>query len=173
MEIVLLAPGPSMSQALADSMRGEFVGAVGNCWELAPWAKFMAANDRHWWMKYPEARLFKGRKFSANNVKGVERLPQAQSSWNSGVLLLAAAVHLGATSIRLYGFDMHGTHYFGEYKNGLRNTRPERRRVHFQQYAQWQRQNPAIKVVNCTPGSALKCFPMESSHEVPAARNVA
>ena len=42
-EIVLLAPGPSMSQCLADSLRGGVVGAVSNCFQLAPWADFMVA----------------------------------------------------------------------------------------------------------------------------------
>jgi len=161
MEIVLLAPGPSMSQGLADSVRHEPVGVVGNCWELAPLALFLAANDRHWWMKYPEAKGFAGRKFSSNRMAGVEVLPGSRTVWNSGVLALTAAVHLGATRIRLYGFDMHGTHYFGPYTNGLRNTAPDRRQVHRQQYAQWARQHRSIEVINCTPGSALGCFPFE------------
>lgn len=174
MEVVLLAPGESMSQALADSMRGRFVGVVTSCFPLAPRANFLAANDRHWWTKYPDARKFEGRKFSANRIAGVEKLEGAVSNWNSGVLALEAAVYLGATSIRLYGFDMRGTHFFGPYVNGLRNTTADSRRVHRKQYAVWAKRHPQIDVINCTPGSALGVFPMEGDDaQTPAQRNVA
>lgn len=52
---ILLAPGPSMSQALADSVRGHRVVAINNVYELAPWADCLAANDLSWWRKHPEA----------------------------------------------------------------------------------------------------------------------
>src|SRR5690606_17149021 len=122
MECDLLAPGPSASQALADSLRGGFVGVVGNAYELAPWANFMAATDRKWWEKHPAAMRFAGRRFTAHRIDGTERPPNSQTNWNSGVLALEVAVHLGATVIRLHGFDMHGTHFFGPYTNGLKNT---------------------------------------------------
>jgi hypothetical protein len=161
-EIVLLAPGPSMSQGLADSLRGHVVGVVSNCFLLAPWADFLVAQDRQWWLKHPEAQQFKGRKFSANRmIPGVERVERSFTNWNSGVLALQVCVQLGAASIRLYGFDMRGTHFFGPYTNGLSNTTPSRRAVHLNQYAVWARRNPGIQVINCTPGSALQCFPFE------------
>lgn len=160
MDVVLLAPGPSMSQELADSFRGQCVGVVGNCFELAPWADFMAAQDRKWWDAHPQAKEFVGRKFSANEIPGVERVKGALPNWNSGVLALYAAVHvMGATRIRLHGFDMHGSHYFGPYTNGLGNTKPERRLVHHNQYRAWAMKHAHIEVLNCTPGSALDCFP--------------
>jgi hypothetical protein len=159
MEVVLLAPGPSMSQGLADSFRGRVAGAVGNCYELAPWADFMAAQDRKWWGKYPEAKGFPGRKFSCNAIDGVERV-KGPPNWNSGVVALYAAVHvIGATRILLYGFDMHGSHYFGPYTNGLGNTLPARRNTHLCQYRAWAMKHPHIDVLNCTEGSALDCFP--------------
>jgi hypothetical protein len=160
MEVVLLAPGPSMSQDLADSFRGRVVGVVSNCFELAPWADFMAAQDRKWWEKYPQAKQFAGRKFSANRIAGVERVAGALTNWNSGVLALQAAVHvMGAKRILLYGFDMHGTHFFGRYENGLGNTIPSRRLVHLKQYRSWAAKHQKVEVINCTPGSSLDCFP--------------
>ena len=162
MEFVLLAPGPSMSRDLAESMRGQRVGVVSNVFELAPWADFLAANDRAWWRAYPEAINFAGRRFSSSEFPGVERCRPGNTQWASGVLALQAAVNLGAKRIRLYGFDMHGSHYFGEYTNGLVNTKPYRRAVHLQQFRDWARANPRVEVVNCTPGSALDCFPMEA-----------
>lgn len=163
LEVVLLAPGPSMSQALADSLRSsEMVGAVSNCFQLAPWADFMAAQDRQWWQKHPEARHFQGRRFSGNRmIPGVERVERSFTNWNSGVLALQVCAQMGATHVRLYGFDMHGTHFFGLYQNGLGNTTELRRKVHLKQYEDWARKNPSVTVVNCTPGSALRCFPFE------------
>jgi hypothetical protein len=148
-----------MSLDLAESLRGRSVGVVGNCFELAPWADFLAANDKQWWWKHPQALEFRGRKFSANRIDGVEQAGKSRTCWNSGVLALQVAVNLGAEVIRLHGFDMQGTHYFGPYTNGLANTRPHRREVHKKQYQVWARLNRNVKVINCTPGSALDCFP--------------
>jgi len=157
-EIDLLGPGPSASASLAERLRGRRVGVVSNAFELAPWAEFLAASDRQWWDKYPEARQFAGTRYSSHRIGGVIQLPGAPTNWNSGVLGLAVAASLGATLVRLHGFDMHGSHFFGPYTNGLRNTVPARRQIHQLQFAQWARQNPHVRVVNCTPGSALRCF---------------
>jgi hypothetical protein len=163
MIFVLLAPGPSLSQALADSVRGFRVGVLTSAYPLAPWAEFLAATDAGFWRKYPEAKDFAGAKYSAAKV-GDEvaqvTTPHVGLSSSSGVLGLEVAKQRGATRILLLGFDHRGTHFFGPYKNGLRNT-PERRRLeHEQQFAQWGRVNKDIEVWNCTEGSALKCFPM-------------
>lgn len=164
MEVALLAPGPSMSQALADSLRGQMVGVVGNCFELAPWAAFLVAQDRAWWRSHPAAMTFAGRRFSANRIDGLELVPGAQTRWNSGVLALHAAVHcIGAGRIWLYGFDMRGTHYFGPYTNGLSNTTAASRDRHLKQYRAWAATHRSVEVINCTPGSALDCFPHATS----------
>lgn len=160
-EFDLLAPGPSASLDLAESLRGRRVGAVGNAFQLAPFAEFMAASDRQWWKAHPEAMEFSGQRYSGHILSRVIQLPCSRTNWNSGVLAMAVAVFLGAKLIRLHGFDMHGTHFFGPYTNGLGNTQPARREIHKQQYAQWHRQNPQVTVINCTPGSALRCFPFD------------
>lgn len=146
-----------MSQALADGFRGQWVGVVSNCFELAPWADFLVAQDAAWWAAYPQAKRFLGRKFSSQMIDGVERI-DGPSSLNSGCLALTVAAKLGASLIRLYGFDMHGTHFFGPYDNGLKNTVEARRQIHLRQYDAWAKANPGIEVINCTPGSAIRCF---------------
>lgn len=163
MQFVLLAPGPSMSQAVADSVRGQKVGVVTSAYPLAPWADFLAATDVQWWLKNPEARKFAGRKFSPNRIgDGVEKIRTKLviSCCNSGVLALECAKRLGATRILLLGFDMGLGHYFGQYTNGLSNTTAQRRVVHHAQFASWAKANRDIEVLNCTPGSALQAFPM-------------
>lgn len=138
------------------------LGVVGNAYELVQGAEFLLAADRGWWLKHPDAEAFNGRKFcNIDGVLGTEFIG-LPPDLNSGVLALTIAVRLGATSIRLYGFDMHGSHFFGPYQNGLRNTNEARRAVFLAQYAEWAKANSRINVLNCTPGSALKCFPRET-----------
>lgn len=151
-----------MSRELAESVRGNRVCVVGNTYELAPWADVLVANDAKWWRLHPEAHGFAGRKFSANKIAGVEQIqPNTYGSRsNSGVLALDCLRNLGATRVVLLGFDMHGSHFFGKYTNGCANTNDQRRRIHLAQYARWAKRNQDIQVINCTPGSALQCFPM-------------
>lgn len=163
-EFHLLAPGPSMSQAVADSVRGKRVGVVGCCYQLAPWAEFLASTDMDWWDKYPDAYAFAGLKYAGQNVcRGVMRAADSTTDMNSGVLALTVAAQLGARTIYLYGFDMHGSHYFGEYTNGLPNTPEYRRRIHIRQYEAWAMNHAGIRVINRTPGSALTCFKFEET----------
>lgn len=136
------------------------LGVVGNAYELVPGATFLVAADRGWWLKHPEAASFEGRKFC--NTPGVHEYIGLPPELNSGVLALTVAVRLGAKRIRLYGFDMHGSHFFGPYQNGLRNTSETRRAVFLKQYEEWAKANSRISVLNCTPGSALTCFPRET-----------
>lgn len=159
----LLAPGPSATAKQAARIRaaGIPLGVVGNAFELAPWAEFLAATDSAWWRKYPAAREFAGRKYTMHTIKHAERIRlPGVTVCNSGVLALECAKRKGATRILLAGFDMHGSHFFGKYTNGLSNTSEAKRRTHLAQYASWSRANKAIEVFNCTEGSALTCFPM-------------
>lgn len=160
----VLAPGPSMSQALADRVRGlGFVVAVGNAYELAPWADALVANDLTWWKEHPEATKFTGRKFCTKTLSGTERHrgKGVSSDANSGMLGIDVAVEVfKASPVYLLGFDFHGTHFFGPYKNGCSNTSPTSREKHKRQMKSWRMLHPRANVVNCTPGSALKVFPV-------------
>ena len=165
MHFVVLAPGPSMSQSVADSVRGENVICVNNTFELAPWALALCAQDYRWWRAYPAARDFAGRKFTTNVIDGIERILDpavVATGSSSGLLGLEVARSVfGATSIDLYGFDNHGTHYFGKHPDPLRHTHAARFQVFNQQFTQWARQFKDVRVVNRTPGSALTAFPFE------------
>lgn len=140
-------------------MRGLLVVAVNGAYELAPWADALAANDYAWWAANPAAKDFAGRKFSANNIRGVERIKGVESHHCSGVLGLEVAKQLGARRIILLGADMRGGHFFGSYAaSGLKDTTAQRREIHKQQFAKWGKINRDIEVINCAPGSALECF---------------
>ena len=165
----LLAPGPSATadQAARAHEAGIPLGVVGCAFQLAPWAEFIAASDRGWWRKYPEAMELTGSKYSMTKWPDVEKVsvPYLGQVCNSGVLALEVAKNRGAKRIILLGFDMHGTHFFGQYRNGLRNTTPTQRAQHHKQYEQWARANKDIQVINCTNGSRLTCFPKASLDE--------
>jgi hypothetical protein len=161
----ILCTGPSLTQAVVDAVRGMRVIAVNNAFELAPWAEALAANDMAWWKRNPSAREFAGRKFSTNILPDVERVISGNvlTESCSGVLGLEVAKIIGAKPgdpILLLGVDFHGSHYFGEYTNGLKNTTDARRKVHARQFENWAKVNKGYTVYNCTPGSALRAFPM-------------
>lgn len=150
----LLATGPSMSQALADRVAHMPRVVVSNAYELAPDADALVSSDAAWWRVHRAATEFKGRKFSIGYVSDVERL-QLPSSSNSGLLAMHVAALLGATRLLLLGYDMAGSHYFGPHPTPLQNTTPDRFDILKRQFARWA----GVPVINCTPGSALDCFP--------------
>ena len=164
----IFATGPSMSQEIADRARGKYPAvAVSDAFRLAPWADALVSNDKAWWRANPDAFEFAGRKFAgvqASELDGVEavkpRFPFT-SSCNSGLMAMRVARDkLGATKLLLFGFDMHGSHFFGPHKEPLRNTTPERFKVLIRQFNFWDgRFTKICEVVNLTKGSELKCFP--------------
>lgn len=89
---------------------------------------------------------------------------------SSGYQALNLAVHYGADSIYLCGYDMHyggnSRHYFeglsdvaGEYPKHLRKFSTFDGLI--KQYETIPKMNPELKVYNCTKGSALTCFPYQ------------
>lgn len=159
----ILAPGPSASLALALRLPHPF-GVVNCAYLLAPEAEFLAAVDMAWWRAYPEALNFAGKRFSVHKVPHVT--PVRMPAVNSGVLALEVAKRQGASRIFLHGFDFHGSHFFGPYVNGLKNTPEKKRDLHRGQFKHWRKANGKIEVFNCTPDSALTCFPSVSGHDL-------
>lgn len=159
---VILATGPSMSQVVANSVRGRCGGvvAISDAYVLAPWADALVSTDATWWNAHPAALKFAGRKFCSARLQGTEQILVAgpfPPGSNSGLQGMRVAAEIfKATKLVLLGFDMHGTHFFGQHRPPLRNTTVKRMEVHKQQFARWK----SCPVVNCTPKSALKCFPL-------------
>lgn len=160
----VLAPGPSAQKLAPLALRCDRLGVVSNAFQLVQRADFLVAADRGWWLKHPEALGFEALRFcSFPSVADTEHTGMPPEI-NSGVAALEVAKRLGARSIRLFGFDMHGTHFFGPYINGLRNTSELRRRVMLAQFSDWAKANRHVEVINCTPGSAIQCFPFGEQH---------
>lgn len=163
----ILASGPSMSQELADSLRGRCsVAAVSNTWRLAPWCDVLVSADAAWWAQHPEALECPAAKYGAMpsflTVPGVERI-QANGV-NSALLAVMVAVQRGATRVLLCGLDLHGSHYFGDHPEPLFNPRErefERFRRQFTAY-----RPSGVAIINCTPGSSLACYPFAPLEEM-------
>lgn len=172
----ILATGPSMSQAVADSVRGRCgVIAVNDAYRLAPWADALVANDAKWWRYHSQALRFAGRRFCSSRIVGTEPLPPSarhSACCNSGLQAMRVARDVfGAQLIVLLGYDQRGLHFFGAHPQPLRNTSAQRRAVHQKQFAAFD--TTKCQVVNCTPGSALQCFPMGDLDLVLPAREAA
>ena len=152
----VLATGPSMSQEVADSVRGRCsVIAVSDAYRLAPWADVLVSQDAGWWRVHPDSKDFKGRKFAGVDVPDVEKFPSA-SGCNSGLLACQVAVSLGAKRILLLGVELRGAHFFGLHPKPLRNTQPHRFDAFQEQFKRYQPKG--VDIVNVTDRSALKCY---------------
>lgn len=177
---VILASGPSMSEEVAQTVRyaaGYRVIVVNNTIDLAPWADMLYAADVAWWMQHEKKwRPFTGLKVScadANPYKDVLMLKVGSTEGfdpdpsiictggNSGYQAMCVAVHAGCSRILLCGFDMRPGHWHKEHAWPLRVTTEER-------YEQWVKRfatlvdplaRRGVVVQNCTPDSALQCWP--------------
>jgi len=172
LDFVLLATGQSVTPDQVEYVREVHEAgkcgavAISDMYKLAPWADALVSNDRNWWENNPDASKFQGRRFCGVPYPGVERLEQTgefNSGVNSGLQGMRVARNVfRASRILLVGFDMHGTHYFGRHPEPLKNTTPERFLKLLRQFDGWR----FGEVINCTPGSALKRFPMGDLSEV-------
>ena len=163
----VLATGPSMSLEFARSVMWRCaVVAVSDAYKLAPWADAIASSDRAWWMANPEAMEMKCQKYCGITFdvpEGVTKFEGALSGSNSGLLGLKVAVSKGAKKVLLLGFDMGGTHYFGEHKPPLKNTKTERFAVFNEQFRRYRPKG--VEIINCTPDSQLDAYPKKRLEE--------
>lgn len=179
MQAVVIATGPSLTKDQVSSVKrwrqccgsgccgnpteadDRRVIAVSDAYKLAPWADGLVSQDVAWWRHYPEALEFPGRKFTCNEHPGAERITNAgaiTTGTNSGLLACHVAVSVyKATRVLLLGIDLQGTHYFGKHPEPLKNTTDARFSVMRTQFAQWSHRG--VEVINCSPDSALTCFP--------------
>lgn len=157
----VLATGPSMSQTVAETVRGRCkVIAVSDAYRLAPWADALVSTDAKWWKHHADALKFAGEKWSAapsfvQQHEGIRRF-LADSHTNSGLLAMMVAQGMGAKRILMLGFDLGGAHFFGAHPAPLKNTTPDRFEAFKRQFQYFQPRG--VDIVNVTPGSALNCY---------------
>jgi hypothetical protein len=192
--VIVLASGASLTQAEADQCREATLGknayliAVGNAAHLVP-ADIAYACDGRWWDHYGHAVRGAAYRYGmkgAADGRGV-RLIEGREGWGlsseSGWVFWGGRLPIGGNSgaqavqlawhqydpdrIALLGFDMHGTHFFGEHKaDGLSNPLPQNFHHWIEGFEVLERQLAinGCQLVNCTKGSALNVLrvPLET-----------
>jgi hypothetical protein len=180
---IIAGSGPSLTPAVAEQLREQRVIAVNDAYKLLPFAVALYAADADWWDHNQGAQDFAGEKWScwtvAHEIQARKRIAKAWGvklisgyrgavfskdpsrvayGLHSGFQATGIAIHRGASFIVLVGFDMRGTHFFGEHQ------RPLRQRPSFGKWISvWEqamRSLPqGLRIVNATPGSALLPVP--------------
>lgn len=179
--VAILCSGPSLKQQDIDLVRGRCrVIAINDTYRLAPWADILYACDSRWWDCNPQALNFAGLKICLDDcttypvVRIMKRSGHTgfdddpgtlRTGSNSGYQATHLAAHLGATRIILLGADMRSigrgrSHFFGDHAPPLRNDSPYEAFVQNFRTLAPELVKRGISVVNCTPGSALDCFPI-------------
>ncbi len=190
-ECIVAATGPSLTPEVAEQCKGHHVIAVNDAYRLMPWAEVLYSCDRAWWRVHQGCPGFTGEKWSSHSTGNNDKLDVAKDyglrlvrgndaegfsfdpsvihyGSNSGFQAINLAIHFGAKVIKLVGFDMRHVdgkrHFFGNHPAPLHNHMHYSQLIrHFKKAA---KHLPAdIKIINCTPGSALDCFPMGTLSE--------
>lgn len=193
---IVAAPGPSLDAATAEKCRGFHVVAVGDAYRLFPFAHVLYHCDAAWWNYHLGVPGFAGEKWSSHGnpahdnkeiaalrhqLRLVRGRDAAGFSYddrvvhygdNSGFQAINVAGHkIGwRGTIALVGFDMRAVdgkrHFFGNHPDCLTQTG-----TGFQKWpAKFARAAGSlpskVKIINCTPESALTCFPMDKLENV-------
>ena len=176
--IVILAGGPSLSQEAVSQSRHLITIAINDSYLLGPWAGYHYFCDKKWYEWHKESyeyKAFQGVRITQDDiddpkvlrVKGAHKDGLSESpevihyGSNSGFQALNIAYLLGAKRIILLGYDMKiaksgKAHWFGDH--------PDKVRSNYQSW--WSRFSVVadqlkgkVEVINCSPDSALQCFP--------------
>lgn len=174
----IFAGGPSLTQDQVDRSRGLRTIAINNSHELAPWADVLYFCDKRWYEWHTAAvRAFAGLVVTLENydIDGVHHLHNMgrdglylepdglMTGRNSGIQAINLAVHFGVRRILLLGYDMRvvgeRTHWHGGHPR-VQNPNVYRRAMLpcFETLVA-PLADLGVKVVNCTPDSALQTFP--------------
>jgi hypothetical protein len=180
--VIVAAPGPSLSSNIAEQCRAHRTIAVQDAWRLMPWADVLYACDLKWWRAHDGCKAFAGERWSTHDTGNNDKREAAKSYGvrlvagkpgsvfstdpalirygnNSGFQGVNFAILSGASRIVMVGFDMQGSHFFGDHPKPLRN--PSNFATFIRAFETAAKSLPAgVEIVNATPGSALKCFPI-------------
>lgn len=187
--VFILASGPSLTVQQVEKVHEWRNGAearkvivINTTFRLAPWADVLYGCDAPWWRLYHDevSKAFHGEQWtqdrlahSSLGVNWIESQPLPglgrragiiHQGQNGGFQAINLAYQAGAIRVYLLGFDMQGGHWHGDHPAPLTNPRPylfDAYKRHFLTLARDLR-STACQVVNCTPDSALTCFPVMS-----------
>lgn len=178
------------NECRARHAQGWKVLAVNDAWRILPFADAMYTTDRYWWDVHGDVP-FAGERWASNSINlGIDDDKRAWGKAealrinlvdaadgnefcthpgrihygsNSGFAAVNLAIQLGATEIKLVGFDMKRTggreHFFGDHPPGLHNGSDFAPFIYAFTVASKAMPN-GVTITQCTPDSALRCFPM-------------
>lgn len=190
--VAVLASGQSMSQAVADAVHAAGIPAIviNETFRLAPWADMLYGADGAWWkVRQDEALHFRGLKVTAHeaciypqvmllNDTGTAGFDPDPGSIRTGGNGGYAGIHIAAQGraarILACGFDMRPGHWHGDHPEPLRNAEEVTYRKWIGRFGLLARElaQRHVDVLNCTPGSALPCFPIVGLEDAIASRAV-
>lgn len=186
----ILGGGPSLTKDDAERVQGRgWVLAINEAYRIcSPRVHYFC--DLSWWLANREKVLLHPAKYRVSigtDMDGTLRLHSSGYAHlstdpgtlghgaNSGFQALNLAFLFGAKTIVLLGFDMRAdengkTHWHEPHRNGLTQERfkwllANRMIPAFWRIAQ-SLKDAGVRVINCTPNSALKCFEMRTLDEV-------
>lgn len=181
---ICIATGASVTQADVDFCKGRGkVYAVKEAYLMAPWADALYCADEDWWASKKGVPDFAGEKWTVSHdaarvyglkwIAGTSDIEWGQTDkliaygGNSGFQAFNLSVVQGAKKVILLGYD-YGLS--GDTKHWFDNTE-HKRESRPSNYATWtERMHKAarhipVPVINCSPRSAIKCFPKMSVQE--------
>lgn len=187
--VVVAGSGPGLTEDVAARCQHHSTIAVNDAYLLMQHAQVLYAADSDWWDHHAGVRAFKGERWSVletydpmlyrrklfisnkYHVKlvggsgGTAFSPDPQYvtyGSNSGFQAINLAMHFGAVRIVLVGFNMNGDHFFGKHPPPLRNSDPG---AFIKYFAEAAALGGHTEIINATPNTELKCFPMMSLDE--------
>lgn len=192
--VIVAASGPSLTKDIAEQCKGHRIIAVNDAYKLMPFADVLYACDAKWWYHHEGCPSFDGEKWSSHSehndkrdvflrykvrVARGEQVPMfsadsalihygGKGGANGGFQAVNIAILWGAAFILLVGFDMRTvngkSHFFGDHPAGFVKQSPYKDFI--AAFDKAAKQIPkGVQIINCTEGSALKCFPSMSLYD--------
>ena len=185
---VVLASGPSLTDEqviLVENSEAKTIAVNSTAFKMAI-PDVVYAGDFLWW-KVSHNKIDVGRaatpvrwtcdrtaaeRYQLNWVKGVNALglgrgPHIHTNGNSGAQAINLAYLFGCRRILLLGFDMKlgpkgEKHWHGDHPSPLMQGMCFGDWIHKFNHLAVDLKKEGCEVINCTPGSALTCFPMST-----------
>lgn len=186
--VFVLGGGPSLAGFDVERLRDRRVFAVNMSLYLCPWADLLFFMDTHWFNEnraaveaFPGVVVTGSRHAKAalpDKLKRVGFVNKAEFEFGthelkfcrtSGHAAVAVAIAMRATRIVLLGFDMRlangRSHYHDAYGTQDMKLFRDDFLIHFQGWNEAARRC-GVRIINCTPDSALTEFPVATLDEV-------
>lgn len=176
--VAVLASGPSLSQEIVDGIHDMRIIAINRQFELAPHADIFYGSDSKFWRQYvDQIRPLGGEMIclEPNVPAGVQSMKRSEVAFdtrdgylstgrNSGYAAVCLAVKRGAKRVYLHGFDMRMVGRQArrfEYPKHMNSVPPFQNWIEKFRVLSIELKRRGVTVINCTPGSALNCFPRQ------------